>query len=75
MLLKVSFITTGRNKSIARTRRVNMIKLYKPFLKLDQDGNNDLKSLIILSAITTALKLSRTIFFNFIISVSKVKTF
>jgi hypothetical protein len=42
MLLKENFITMGRNKSIHRTR-ASMIKLYEPFLKLDQDGNTDLK--------------------------------
>jgi hypothetical protein len=51
MLLKASFIKMCRSKSIPRTRRANMIKLYKPFLKLGQDGNTDNKLQIILSTI------------------------
>jgi hypothetical protein len=51
-----------------------MIKLYKLFLKLDQDRNTGLKPLIILSAISTALKLSGTAFFKFVFFVCKVKT-
>jgi len=43
MLLMASFITMGRNKSILRTRQAYMIKIHKPFLKLDQDENTDLK--------------------------------
>jgi hypothetical protein len=43
MLLKASFIKMDWNKSIPRTRRANTLKLYKPFLKLDQDENIDLK--------------------------------
>jgi len=67
MLLKASFIEMGRNKSIPRTGRTNMIELYnKPFLKLDQEGNTDLKPQIILSAVSTA-------FFKLIISLCKVK--
>ena len=67
MLLKASFIKMGRNKSIPRTRRANMVKLYKPFLKLDQGGITDLKSQIILSAVSAASKLSRAAFFKFIL--------
>jgi hypothetical protein len=47
MLLKARFITMGINKCIPRTRMANMIKLYKPFLKLEQDGNSDFKPQII----------------------------
>jgi hypothetical protein len=74
MLLKASFITMGRNKSISRTRRTSMIKLYMPFLELDQDGNTDLRPQVILSAISAASKLSRAAFFKFILSLCKVKT-
>jgi len=41
-----------------------MIKLYKPFLKCDPDGNTDLKALIILSAISAISKLSGAAFFK-----------
>jgi len=74
MLLKASFITIGRNKSIPRTRRASMIKLQMPFLKFDQDGNTDLRARIILSAGSAASKLSGASFFKFIILVCKVKT-
>jgi hypothetical protein len=43
-----------------------------PFLKLDQDGNTDLRPL--LSAISAASKLSRAAFFKFVPSLCKVKT-
>jgi len=65
----------GRNKSILRTRRDSMIKLYMPFLKLEQDGNTDLRPEIILSAISATSKLRGAAFFKFIVSVCKVKTF
>ena len=42
-VFKGGFIKMGRNKSIPRTRRASIIKLYMPFLKLDQDGNTDLR--------------------------------
>jgi hypothetical protein len=44
-------------------------------LKLDQDGNTDLRLRIILSAISAASKLSRVAFFKFVVSLCKVKTF
>ena len=40
-VVKGKFHHKGRNKSIPRTRRANMVKLYKPFLNLDKDGNTD----------------------------------
>jgi hypothetical protein len=46
-----------------------------PFLKLDQDGNTDLRPQIMLFTISAAPKLSGTAFFKFIILVYKVKTF
>ena len=75
MLLKTSFNTMGRNKSIPRTRRASMIKPYMPFLKLDQDGNTGFRLWIILPAISAASKLSGAAFFKFIISVCKAKTY
>ena len=74
MLLKTSFNTNGRNKSIPGTRRASMIKPSMPFLKLDHDGNSDYRLWIILPAILAASKLSGAVFFKFIISVCKVKT-
>jgi hypothetical protein len=62
MLLKASFNTMARNKSILRTRRASMIKPYMPFLKLDQDGNTDFRPWIILPAISAASKLSGAAF-------------
>jgi hypothetical protein len=41
ILLKTIFNMMGKNKSIPRTGRANMIKPYMPFLKFDQDGNTD----------------------------------
>jgi hypothetical protein len=64
----------GRNKSISTTRRVCLIKLYIPFLKLNKDGNTDPRPRIILSGVSAVSKLSRAAFFQFIISLCKVKT-
>jgi hypothetical protein len=74
ILLKTSFIIMVRNRCIPRTRRASMIKVYMPLLKLDQDGNIDLRLQIILSAISAASKLIGAAFFKFITSVCKVKT-
>jgi hypothetical protein len=74
MFLKASFITMVMNNSISRTRRASKIKLYKPILKLDYDGNTDHKPQIILSAVFTASKPSREASLKFIISLCKVKT-
>ena len=64
----------GRNKSISTTRRVCLIKLYIPFLKLNKDGNTDPRPRIILSGVSAVSKLRRAAFFQFIISLRKVKT-
>jgi hypothetical protein len=42
-MLKASFNTMGRNKCIPRTRRDSMIKPFMSFLKLNKDGNIDLR--------------------------------
>jgi hypothetical protein len=72
-VLKASFITMGRNKSIPRTKRATMIKQYMPFLKLDQDGNTDHRPWIILSAVCAASMLSRVAFLKLITLIYQVK--
>ena len=73
MLLKASFNMMGRNKSLPRTKRASMIKLYIPFLKLDENENTGIRPWIILSAVS-ATKLSKASFFKSIVSLCKVKT-
>jgi hypothetical protein len=44
-----------------------------PFMKLNQDGNTDLRLWIILPAISPASQFSGTAVFKFIISICKAK--
>ena len=66
----------GRNKSISKTSSACSIKLYIyiPFLKFNKDGNTDLRPWIILSGVSAVSNLRRAAFFQFIISLRKVKT-
>lgn len=74
MLLKASFYHNEQEKSIPNTKTDVKIKLYMPFLKLNQDENTDLRPQIILSAMSASSKLSGVTFFKFIILMCKVKT-
>jgi hypothetical protein len=75
MLMEARFLTWAEIKVFPKQAALAQSSyIYIPFLKFNKDGNTDLRPWIILSGVSAVSKLRRAAFFQFIISLRKVKT-